>query len=542
MKKIAIAGALLLLFFTHATGAFAYQSRLTPFKDVPQGNWSEESIYLLTAVGVLSGYPDGTLRPDAWVSRDALIKMLTVSMNLEASPDGKPPIRDVAETGWAYPYVSAAYQYGIIDKLIENDKFYPAQTMTREEVAVVAGSYLLKQLSQEEQAQWIDGWEQAQSGGMFADHSSVREEVLPLVYLTKKHGIMQGDADGKLRPKEPVSRKEAAAIIRRLIDTRTEGTDLAVSGFYAFDSYRNLGRTELLDQMITGWSHLEYNGSGAAEVNMQTTEFKLPSAGWEEVIETADRHNVEKLLMVYYADNDLGLFLQDEPAIDSFLRSLSAVMDDSRFGYSGVLIDFEGLKEAERSGDFVRLLEKVKQTVGERKLSVAVQPSFWYKGYDYNQIGALADEVVLMAHDFTDWKSMLPSAPLPLVGETVAEAVKLIPKEKIILGISKQANQWIQSADGAVKTAGPSPDLVEQRLSMPGTESSFAYPYFLNRITYTDDAANRHTIWYEDSESIRMKLWLAKYFGLKGVSLWRMGTVTEQDWSMMKEAVGNPGQ
>ncbi|MNW13147.1 hypothetical protein D3C71_2110130 [compost metagenome] len=57
-------------------------------------------------------------------------------------------------------------------------------------------------------------------------------------------------------------------------------------------------------------------------------------------------------------------------------------------------------------------------------------------------------------------------------------------------------------------------------------------PYFLKEVTF-EDARGTHEIYYEDTQSIAKKLWLAKFYGLKGVSLWFMGRYTEADWELI---------
>lgn len=73
----------------------------------------------------------------------------------------------------------------------------------------------------------------------------------------------------------------------------------------------------------------------------------------------------------------------------------------------------------------------------------------------------------------------------------------------------------------------------EERKVKPDTEIHFSYPYFLTNIQYSNQD-DENTIWYEDSSSIEQKIWLAKYYGLKGVSLWHIGNFTETDWDVMK--------
>ena len=42
---------------------------------------------------------------------------------------------------------------------------------------------------------------------------------------------------------------------------------------------------------------------------------------------------------------------------------------------------------------------------------------------------------------------------------------------------------------------------------------------------YTTEDGGRYFLWYEDSRSAAAKVQLAKLFGIRGVSIWRLGTV-----------------
>lgn len=132
----------------------------------------------------------------------------------------------------------------------------------------------------------------------------------------------------------------------------------------------------------------------------------------------------------------------------------------------------------------------------------------------------------------------MPSAPLPLVHEAIQTALKEIPKEKLVLGISKQANQWITRPNGEIVLEKPAIQLVEDRANQPGSAKNFALPYFLQQITFEDDRG-AHEIWYEDAESLEAKIWLARYYGLHGVSFWHMGNMTQKDWDVIRKSIAN---
>lgn len=433
---------------------------------------------------------------------------------------------------WSYPYIAAAYERKWIAGLLDGKHALdPERVITRGEVAAVAGTALLEAQPEEARSRWMSqGWQKEKEKRKFADAEALAEGLRPYAYYAVSRGLMEGDESG-FRPQQPLTRKEAAAIIYRLIDEETGGVELQNTGFYAIRSYPAIGHMPQLNQVAFGWSHLEYTTPGTARLNTEKTEYRIPS-GWEEAVSAADAAKAGKELMVYYGDKNLKDFLKDEGAQQGFIESLKAVLTDGKYGFTGVCMDFEGLLEPASGADYVQFLRGLKRSIPDRKLTVAVQPDYYYKGYDLKEIGSLADTVILMAYNFTHDASRLPSAPLPLVNDSVKRALASVPKEKLVLGISKQANQWVTTPDGVTDSFNPEIAEVEKRLAAPGVSQEMSYPYFLRRIEFEDERGH-HEMYYEDPESIGKKLWLAKYYGLKGVSLWYMGNYTESDWKLL---------
>ncbi|RIX52467.1 glycoside hydrolase [Paenibacillus nanensis] len=534
-KKIAV--VVLALFTLFASQAFAYEAQLKPYKDVGD-DYAKEAIYTLSALGIIDGYEDLTYRPAGSLSREAFVKLLVASSQMELDTGRLP--NDVAKDRWSAPYISAAYENGWLTGLLDSeDKLNPAQTITRQEVAMLIGTSQLQALDEEAKESWLSAeWEEERDNRQFKDAGAIEESMQPYVYYAVRLGIMEGDPTG-FKPKDSLNRKQAAAVIYRLLDSRISGQKTDFTGYYALGSYPAIKQVDKMSHVIYGWANLQYGGAGsAASLNTSTTEYKVP-AGYGEALDAADQAGASKELMVFYNNANLKEFLKDQPAQEAFIESLLATLNDPAYSFNGVHLDFEGLKEAESAPDFVSFLRELEEQLGEYTLSVAVPPVEYYKGYDLKAIGELADTVVLMAYDFTHSESFLPSAPLPLVNETVQTALQSIPKEKLVLGVSKQANQWITDTNGVTgKVFRPTIADVEKRLASAGVEATWSVPFLLKKLEFQDERG-KHLIYYEDTQSIEKKIWLAKYYGLKGVSLWYMGNYTASDWELVEKHASN---
>lgn len=534
-KKISVL-AITMMLCTGIGSVFAYSGQMQPYSDV-KDDWATNSIYKLSALGVISGNGDGTFKGNGALTREAFVKMLMASIPTDSQSLKDMNLQDMADPSrWSYAYIKRAYNDGLIDFMIEKDQFHPSNEITREEVAVLTGRLLLQSMTDQERKQWTDaGWKAEQDKRKFVDASSIHSSYQEFLYYTSSLGIMIGDATGEFRPKASLTRKEAAAIIERVINERITYVQLSGIGYYAIESFKQVDQMSLLNDVKFGWSELSYTANGQASLNMKTGEYAVPS-GWESAIQIADQNKVRKELNIFANNKDgqLSKFLLDAPAQAAFIKSTKDALTKNPYGFTGVSVDFEGLMQQSEQAAYTAFLQALKQNLNGLTMSVAVPPTDWYKGYDLKAIGSIADQVIVMAYDYTHMESKLPSAPLPLVNEAIQTALKSIPKEKLVLGISKQANQWITRSDGTVVSEQPAIKLVEERAKMPGSKVEFVAPSFLNKITFQDDRGS-HEIWYENGQSIEQKIWLAKFYGLQGVSLWYMGNYTAADYEVIKQ-------
>lgn len=78
------------------------------FTDVPASHWAHEAVQTALAQGWTGGYPDGTFRPDARITRAEAVTMLGRVLGREgdavmaATGDGIRVMPDVPDTHWAY--------------------------------------------------------------------------------------------------------------------------------------------------------------------------------------------------------------------------------------------------------------------------------------------------------------------------------------------------------------------------------------------------------------------------------------------------------
>lgn len=114
MKKVLVLVLVLSLVLGSFSFAFAAGST-TDFEDT-KGLDCEGAVAVLSALGVISGYPDGTYKPEGIVTRAEMAKLIIVALGLEDYTDGMySSFPDVPGSHWATGYVAYAVSLGIIE-------------------------------------------------------------------------------------------------------------------------------------------------------------------------------------------------------------------------------------------------------------------------------------------------------------------------------------------------------------------------------------------------------------------------------------------
>jgi hypothetical protein len=177
---------------------FATDSEIaTTFRDVKAGHWAKAQIEEGVQKGYVSGFPDGTFRPEQKVSRAEFIRMLVDALKLPHVEQGTP---------WYQPYVAAVIETGIhreSDFKAEYD-----QPLTRLEMVRLAVRATNADLDANPNAK-DDNW---------------------LVFRGTETGILAGVGAGKLDLQGTSTRAQAVAIIERILSVKA-GKKLAVDKY-----------------------------------------------------------------------------------------------------------------------------------------------------------------------------------------------------------------------------------------------------------------------------------------------------------------------
>lgn len=301
--------------------------------------------------------------------------------------------------------------------------------------------------------------------------------------------------------------------------------------YYADDSWTSLQREiDRLDIVSPYFFHLTPNGS-----------IKVVDARVGEVTAFIQSHNKQVVPII-----------QNEARWDNFTEAMESEDERERIahslaelaeshGFDGLQIDFEAINASDQDllTSFMEAVERefrprgliVSQAVVARS-SDAV--STWGGAYDFEALGEINDFLTIMAYDYTSSGSTTPGSVAPIwwVDSVLAYATRNIPAEKIFLGVPFYGRDWNLDTGPPATSVGfqaASRLLAERDDAVGGFSGEHGVPW----IKYTDDDGDRHEVWYENAESLQLKLDLAVEYGVGGFAAWRIGHEDPRNWQVI---------
>lgn len=254
--------------------------------------------------------------------------------------------------------------------------------------------------------------------------------------------------------------------------------------FYAISSFKELSYVKKFNSVSFGWTRIDSTGN----LTLTGKDFYWPDAAGsispESIVQESADAGGKPYLMAVATDGkgELTKLLQDKALQQTVIKQLVSLASENNF--SGITLDFEGLGLTgdlpaiqQSYNEFVQLLDQSAQ-VSHLKLTLALHPlNGSYRGYDYKKLAAYADEIIIMAYDYS-----YEAAPEPLnrVNEAIQLAMKEVPKTKLVLGISMGS---------------------------------------------------------ENVQSINSKIGLAKRYSLKGIAIWRLGLISSGVMNQIQKTI-----
>ena len=168
------------------------------FDDVPEGYWASGYIEQLACRGIVTGYADGTFRPDNRTTRAQLAKMIVLAEGWPLVSPAQPSFSDVGPDNVFYAYVETARARGVVSGYA-NYTFRPYGAVTRAQVA--------KMLVR------ARGWALQVDAPVRLCDVPAGHWAWAYIQVAIDHGIFTGYADGCFYPEAPATRAQLAKLL-----------------------------------------------------------------------------------------------------------------------------------------------------------------------------------------------------------------------------------------------------------------------------------------------------------------------------------------
>lgn len=182
----------------------SFKSYAADFKDTSK-HWAKTYIDEAVKYGFVSGYTDGTFKPDNPITRAEFTKMLNSAIGNTAETDINFP--DVKSGKWYYNDVQKGVAAGFISGK-SNGEFAPDAKITRQETAVMLSRIVPTSGSNA-------------TLKVYSDYKDVEYWAETALQKITAKGYLGAYNDGKLHPKDNLTRGQAAKILTLVLQKET---------------------------------------------------------------------------------------------------------------------------------------------------------------------------------------------------------------------------------------------------------------------------------------------------------------------------------
>ena len=198
---------------TNASNEFTYSAPANSFS----------IIHLKTAESrpYIKGYADGTFKPNGTITRAEAAAIIARLSGIDENKAYESKFGDVQSDKWYANYINFAAQKGYITGYADGT-FKPDNTITRAEMAVIAGKYI------------------GITPGHHPEFSDVKFDFWAGEYIDAMSlkGLIKGYSDGTFKPNNTITRAEAVTIINRAenrTDAAAQNPFTDIDGHWAYN-------------------------------------------------------------------------------------------------------------------------------------------------------------------------------------------------------------------------------------------------------------------------------------------------------------------
>ena len=211
-KKIASL-LVFVMIFTSFVPVYAAPSKNKSKNDI-EGHWAETDLLAMASNGVMGGYPDGSMKPDRYVTIAETVKIINKAFNIVGAGDVYSiPYTDVSPYEWYSSDIALAAENGYLLSIAPGKRLKPNAPATREQI----GAMFAQVMGLESKT--LD------SVSKFSDYGKITQGYNYYFAAAVKEGLFAGYPDNTLRPQTTVTRGIMAAVSNRAM-SQSQTTEL----------------------------------------------------------------------------------------------------------------------------------------------------------------------------------------------------------------------------------------------------------------------------------------------------------------------------
>jgi hypothetical protein len=178
------------------------------FQDL-QGNWASNAIQDLSNQNIITGYPDGSFRPNGSITRAEFSAVMVKALGLNSSANGAQTFNDVPSNNWAYPAIETVRSAGLVSGY-PGGLFAPSRNLTRAEaIAIMSNASRMPVPNDAIVNQILSGYRDSSAIPSWA-RTGVAAAIQSGIYASNPNS---GNA---INPTEPATRADVAAMVENL--------------------------------------------------------------------------------------------------------------------------------------------------------------------------------------------------------------------------------------------------------------------------------------------------------------------------------------
>jgi cellulose synthase/poly-beta-1,6-N-acetylglucosamine synthase-like glycosyltransferase/peptidoglycan/xylan/chitin deacetylase (PgdA/CDA1 family)/spore germination protein YaaH len=396
-----------------------------------------------------------------------------------------------------------------------------------------------------------------------------------LLFSTPKRNISAlqmsaGTGRGAQKPHRPARRKTTKPASEITLNSG-EGLRAA---YYAQDdpaSYSSLKQhVHQIDLLFPEWLHIVTPDGKLTSYSQDNRPFDVVDAHGVHAVDHeqrvahaiasagADTTPAEIIPLVNNYDPTKNLF---QPSIGAFLTNPDSrarfVQQIDKFlaanpSYRGITLDFQEIpSEAQQS--YMVLLATLYQDLQAHGLKLYVNTPVGDDDFDLKDIADHSDGILLMNYE----EHLIGTDPGPIASQdwfidNLKNALKIVPKEKIICSIGNYGYDWTttiptvatRKAKAQAAKVISTQEMTTQQEWQAAEDSDAQIeldPDSLNvHFAYDDDDAHvRHQIWFLDAVTALNEMRAARALGIETFALWKLGSEDNSLWKVWDKPVSS---